>query len=315
MSNKIITIIGPTASGKTGLAVKLALKHQGEVISADSRQVYKGMDIGTGKDLAEYRIKQKNGRYKDIPYHLIDVVSPNTDFSLAKFYKLAFRSMDDVLIRNKLPIIAGGTGLYAQAVVDGYELSSVKADYVYRDKLEKLSVEKLYVKLKKIDYKFAEQLHESDQKNRRRLARYIEIKTQESKLRDKKNFSKKLNKNYNFLILGITWPREILCERIYKRLIVRLEKEKMIDEVERLHFENKVAWKRLENFGLEYRYISYFLKGEMSYDEMIEKLNIAIRQFAKRQMSWYRRWEKQGTKIHWIKNFSEADKLTRDFLR
>jgi len=289
LKSKIIVILGPTASGKTGLAVKLAREFNGEIISADSRQVYKGMDIGTGKDLDEYG---------DVPYHLIDVVKPNTKFNLAKYQKLAFISIEDILNRGKLPIIAGGTGLYSQAVVDGYNLSKAKPDKKLREKLEKLDVEKLFEKLEKINSKFANKLHESDKKNKRRLIRYVEVV--DSRLRGNDAGEKCENPDYEFLLIGLTWTRKVLLERIYKRLIERLEKEGMIDEIKNLHKQG-VSWKRFESFGLEYKYISLYLRKKLTYNEMVEKTNIAIRQFAKKQMNWYRRWEKQGAKIYWVK--------------
>ena len=325
-NNKIVVILGPTASGKTGLAVKLAYKFNGEIVSADSRQVYRGMDIGTGKDLGEYLVKGVRHHigcrtpYR-IPCHLIDVVNPNTKFSLAKYQKLAYKAIDDILQRGKLPIIAGGTGLYLQAVVDGYKLSKVKPDKKLRGKLEKLSASELFKKLQKLNAGFADRLHESDKKNQRRLIRYIEIcKDTEcpTRLAEAKGEAQVGHSvsgaDYDILLIGLTWPREVLRERIYKRLIKRLEKEDMIGEVERLHKQG-VTWKRLESFGLEYKYVSLYLRKKLDYKEMIEKLNIAIRQFAKKQMSWFRRWERHGAKIYWIEDRGEAEKLIKVFKR
>jgi tRNA dimethylallyltransferase len=307
--NKIIVINGTTSSGKTSLAVRLAYKYNGEIISSDSRQVYKGMDIGTGKDLAEYKIKDKKGKTINIPYHLIDVVSPKTDYNLGKFKKKADKVLKDIIKRGKLPIIAGGTGLWTQALVDNFNLSPIKPDPKLREKLEKLSVSKLFVKLREIDKKFADNLHESDKKNKRRLIRYIEVKSRKLKVKNQKPKIK--SQKYEYLLLGLAWPKDVLEKRIYKRLIDRIEKEGMIDEVKKLHFKKGVSWKRLIGFGLEYKYISLYLQGFLQYDEMTEKLFIAIRQFAKKQRSWYRRWEKTGAKIHWLKNFKEADKIVK----
>ena len=306
--NKIIVVLGTTASGKTKLGVDLARKFNGEIISADSRQVYRGMDVGTGKDLDEY---------KNIPYHLIDVVNPNTKFSLAKYQKLAFQAIEDILKRGKTPIIVGGTGLYLQAVVDNYNLSGARPDKELREKLEGKSAGELFLELKKINSKFAERLNESERKNRRRLIRYIEI--MQDKGAEKKGVSHPIGcetpkAKYDFLLLGLTWPRETLKERIYKRLMERLENENMVGEVKELH-KDGVSWKRLESFGLEYKYISLYLQGKLDYEEMVEKLNIAIRQFAKKQMTWFRRWEKQGRKINWVKDGEEAEKLVREFLK
>lgn len=308
---KIIVILGATSSGKTGMAVNLAYKFNGEIVSVDSRQVYKGMDVGTGKDICEYKVKNKELKIFNIPYHLIDIISPKTDFNLFKFKKKADIVIKDILKRGKLPIIAGGTGLWTQAIVDDFNLVNVKPDKILREKLEKLNVKKLYEKLEKIDKKFVNNLNESDQKNKRRLIRYIEIK--QSKMRNRSEKVKNKN-NYDFLLIGLKYPKEILEKRIYKRLIDRLEKEHMIDEVRKLHFKNKISWNRLIGFGLEYKYVALYLRGSLNYDEMVEKLFIAIRQFAKRQKSWYKRWEKQGTKIYWIKNIKNAEKLIREFM-
>jgi tRNA dimethylallyltransferase len=312
--NKVIVISGPTSSGKTKLAVELAFKFGGEIVSADSRQVYKGMDIGTGKDLAEYSIvsKVKGQKLKviKIPYHLIDVAKPTEQFDLAKYQKLAFNAIGDILERGKLPIVAGGSGLYLQAIVDNYVLSSTGPDEKLRRKLEKLSVEVLYKKLSEINKKFALKLNNSERNNERRLIRYIEILSKKTK----KQENKKANFNYNFVILGLNWPREVLNERIHKRLIDRLEKENMIGEVKRLHKEG-VSWKKLESFGLEYKFISLYLQKKLNYEEMVEKLNIASSQFAKRQMSWFRRWERRGRKIVWVKKYNQAEKIVKEFIK
>lgn len=314
--NKIVAIIGPTASGKTGLGVKLAYEFNGEIVSADSRQVYRGMDVGTGKDLVEYQIKLKAKGEKlkviNIPYHLIDVVDPWEEFSLAKFQKLAYKAIDNILSRNKLPIVVGGTGLYAQAIVDGYKLPLAAPDKKLRSELKKMNIKELWLKLAKLNPYFANRLSESDKKNKRRLIRYLEIAS--SGEGEKSIFpSTNEEKRYETLILGLTWPKEILAERIYKRLIERLEKEGMIAEVERLHTQG-VSWERLVSFGLEYKYIAWYLQEKLDYDQMVEQLFGAIKKFAKRQMTWFRRWERQGAKIHWIKDKKEARRLVKKFL-
>ncbi len=285
VSKKLLVIIGPTSSGKTKLAVKLAKKYDGEIVSADSRQVYKGMDIGTGKDLKEY------GK---TPYHLIDVANPKEQFSLAQYQKLAFDAIDDILSRGKLPILVGGSGLYLQAVVDNYELTNFGQDEKLRKKLEKYNIDKLFQEIIKLNPKFADKIKESDRKNKRRLIRYIEILQKDDNEVPKKNKPK-----YETEIFGLNPGKIELEKRIYKRLITRLE-EGMVDEVETLH-QDGVEWKKLEDFGLEYKFISQYLQDKLEYDEMVEKLNIATRQFAKRQMTWFRRWEKQGKKIDWDK--------------
>ncbi len=297
--NKILVILGPTASGKTKLAVKLAEKFNGEIVSADSRQVYRGMDIGTGKDLSEY----------SVPYHLIDVVSPKIRFDLAKYQEAAFKAIDDILKRGKLPILAGGSGLYLQAVIDNYKLSDIKSDLVLRKKLDKLNVLELFNKLKKLAPKMVAKLNQSDKNNKRRLIRYLEILGQD------KNFkSRSGEKKYQALLIGVNISREVLQQRILKRLLERLEKQNMIGEIKKLR-KRGLSWKKLEEFGLEYRFIALYLQNKFSYDEMVKKLNIAIYQFAKRQLTWFKRWEKQGAKINWLKDDKKIKKLVKTFLK
>jgi len=320
---KIIVILGPTASGKTKLAVELAEKFNGEIVSADSRQVYRGMDIGTGKDLKDYRLeipnpndqlpnkfKIQNSKLKiiEIPYHLIDVANPKEQFDLAQYQKLAFAAIDDILGRGKLPILAGGSGLYLQAVVENYKLSEAKKDLTLRKELEKLSAVELFLKLKKLAPKLAEKLNQSDKNNKRRLIRYLEILEQD------KNFkSRKGQKKYEALLIGLSYSGEILKQRIFKRLMDRLKEQNMIGEVENLRAKG-LSWKRLEEFGLEYKFISLYLQGKLQYEEMVEKLNQAIYQFAKRQLTWFKRWEKQGANINWVKDNKKIEKLVKDYL-
>lgn len=296
---KIIVMLGPTSSGKTRLAVELAHEFNGEVVSADSRQVYRGMDIGTGKDLAEYTV----------PYHLINVADPKSQFDLAKYQKLAFKAIDEILSRGKLPILTGGSGLYLQAVVDNYKLVKAKKDLAFRKKLDKFKAGKLFEILKKLDPRIASKLNQSDKNNKRRLIRYLEI------LQQDKDFKSRVGrKKYDALIIGVNCPREILKQRIAKRLIQRLKEQNMIGEVDSLR-KSGLSWKRLEGFGLEYQFISLYLQKRLNYEEMVEKLNIAVNQFSKKQMSWFRRWEKQGAKINWCSNIKKAEKLINNFIK
>ncbi len=296
---KIIVVLGPTASGKTKLAVLLAVKFNGEIVSADSRQVYRGMDIGTGKDLSEYTV----------PYHLIDVASPKVRFDLAKYQKLAFQAIDDILKRGQLPILAGGSGLYIQAVVDNYKLSDIKSNLALRKKLEKLNAGELFKKLEKLAPKMAAKLNFSDKNNKRRLIRYLEILGQDG------NFKSRLGKRkYQALLVGVKFSKDILKQRIFKRLLLRLKEQNMIGEVENLHGQG-LSWKKLEEFGLEYKFIAMYLQKKLTYNEMVEKLNIAIYQFAKRQLTWFKRWEKQGAKINWLKDDKKIEKLVKEFLK
>ena len=309
---KVLVILGPTASGKTKLAVNLARKFNGEIISADSRQVFKGMDIGTGKDLKEYG----SGNNK-VAYHLIDVVSPKEEFNLAKYQKLASDAIKKVVLSGHLPILVGGTGLYLQAIVDGYKLSPFKPDFKRRAVLEKKSVAELFILLEKEKPDFAHKLNNSDKNNPRRLLRYLEIIEQEKKHKTEEKIEPKKNVNkspYDFLILGLDRDDEEIRNLIIKRIKDRLENEGMVGEVERLYSEG-VDWVKLNSFGLEYRFISYFLQEKMNFEEMTEKLGIASYRFAKRQKTWFRRWEKQGREINWLSNLSEAENKIINWLK
>ncbi len=343
MKPKIIVILGPTSSGKTRLAVKLAMKFNGEIVSADSRQVYRGMDVGTGKDLQEYNVKIPNSKFSPYgrspegrqipnkfsarggsafggkisnsksktiitPHHLIDIVNPKRRFNLAEYQKMAFKAIDDILSRGKLPILVGGSGLYLQAVVDNYRLSAAKPDSDFREKLEKMNVIELFSSLKKQSPNFARRLNQSDKNNQRRLIRYLEIVGQGS-VNMKKN-----DKRYRTLLIGLSLPPKELKDRIKKRLINRLEKQDLVGEVKRLHNQG-LSWKQLESFGLEYKFVSQYLQKKLIYEEMVEKLNRAIGQFAKRQMSWFRRWERQGANINWEKNDKKIKVLIEKFLK
>lgn len=297
---KVLVILGPTASGKTSLGVKLASKLKGEIISADSRQVFRGMDIGTGKDL---------GEYGKIPYYLIDVVNPEEEFNLAKYQKLAGKAIKDILSRGKLPIIVGGTGLYLQAIVDGYDLDKNVPDPKRRAELTAMSVAELYKILEQEKPEFAASINNSDRNNPRRLIRYIEI--MESGVTPKK-ISKK-NTPYDFLLLGLQQDDEVMRERILKRLKDRLDNENMIGEVESL-IDNGVSLSRLNDFGLEYRHIAWYLQDKLTYDEMVSRLGIAIYRFAKRQKTWFRRWQKQGRVINWVSDLKEASEIIKNWL-
>jgi len=302
--NKVLVILGPTSSGKTKLGVSLAIKFNGEIISADSRQIYKGMDVGTGKDLKEYKIGRKK-----IPYHLIDLISPKTKFNLAKYQKLAQQAIDEILQRGRLPIIVGGTGLYIQAVVDNYKLSHIKPDRHRRLELEKLTAIELFKKIKKLKPGFAAKLNNSDKNNARRLQRYLEIIEQGGFDMIGKQKSK-----YNFLVIGLDWPNDVLKSRLEYRLLYRLEKEALVAEVHRLHQEG-VPWSRLISFGLEYKFISWYLQGKLDYKEMVEKLTKATYHFAKRQKTWFKRWEKQGREIKWLNSQAEGEEVIKKWLQ
>ncbi len=305
---KAIIIAGPTAAGKTKLGVKLAAEFGGEIVSADSRQVYKGMDIGSGKDLKDYFYQ---GRL--IPYHLIDVVSPKDNFDLAQYQKLAFRALADISQRKKIPFLVGGSALYIEAVRQNYDFSQGAPDWQKRKKWQDLSYEELLSRFQKLNLclggkKFSSsELEKIFHKNKRRVLRYLEF--MEDKKKPWEELFSQQEPLYSFLYLGITYPLPILAERIKKRLKERLENEDMLGEVERLHHQG-VSWQRLENFGLEYKWLSLYLRGKISYQEMEEKLFFAIKHFAKRQMTWFRRFPE----IKWVKDYAEARRLVKKFL-
>lgn len=301
MSNskpKLIVILGPTASGKTKLAVELAKMFDGEIISADSRQVYRGMDIGTGKDLAEY---------DGVRHHLIDVADPQEQFTVADFKRKAEAAIGAIIRRGKVPFLVGGSGLYLQTVVDNFNLEQTYGvDEKLRHELEGKTASELFELLRSKNSAFAERLNNSDRNNRRRLIRYIEMGTEKKKeIRPPK---------YDSLVLGLMPEKGLMEGKIKKRLIERLEKENMVGEVERLRSQG-VSDRRLRDFGLEYKFITDYLNEKYSYEEMVEKLFIAIRQFAKRQITWFRRWERQGKKIEWVQDELKMRHLIENFLK
>ena len=287
--NKLIIILGPTASGKTKLAVEIADKYNGEIISADSRQIYKGMDIGTGKDLNEYKI---NGKY--IQHHLIDILEPDIDYSVFNFKKNFNAAYNNISDKNKISILCGGTALYIDSILYDYQISQSKPNVNLRFTLEQLSFNQLINKLKQINKDIYDKAYHI---SKRRLIRSIEILQNNSKIDMNMQGEDKFD---NSLVLGLKVEREILLKKINLRLEQRLD-EGMIDEVKML-ISKGVTEKRLYSLGLEYRFISQYINKNMDYETMKSKLNIAINQFSKRQMTFFRRIEKRGTFIHWIKN-------------
>lgn len=301
--SRVIAILGTTSAGKTKLAVDLALKIKGEIVGADSRQVYQGLDIGTGKDLAEYR----RGR-RSVKHHLIDVANPRRRFNLARYQKLAFKVIANILQREKRPILVGGSGLYLQAVVESFSLPAGRLSSVERIAWSKLTVQELYQKVVKQKPEFAERLNNSDKNNARRLIRYLEI------INCGAESEGKSQSPYDWLVIGIKIDEVVLRKRIKDRLLHRLDKEGLVDEVRNLH-QAGLAWSRLKSFGLEYKFVSQFLLGELTYPLMVEKLEIALWRFSKRQLVWFRRWEKQGRKIYWVDNYSAALALAEKWFK
>ena len=269
---KIYVICGPTATGKSDYAVELALKIDGEVISADSRQIYRGMDLGTGKITKE--------EMKGVPHHLLDIRDPNEDFSVEEFQKLCFEEIEEILARNKTPIICGGTGFFIQSVIDNIILPVAPANPELRAELEAKELPELQEILKTIPMEDGTKV---DTENKRRVIRAIELGRALGKIPAIKYGEQK----YDFEMIGLDKADTELQERIARRLDARIEAG-MIDEVKNL-YENGVSWARLENFGLEYRYIAEFLQNKITEEEMIELLKTKIWQYAKRQRTWFKR--------------------------
>lgn len=287
---KLITILGPTASGKTSLAASLAEKIQAEIISADSRQVYKNMDIGTGKDLSDYVI---NG--KSIPYHLIDIEEPGAKYNLFRYQQDFNTAYHDIVSRGVTPILCGGTGLYIEAVLKGYSLSPVPQSPALRSKLENRSLTDLKELLVWLKHRNGSVMHNtSDVDTVQRAIRSIEIELH--------NFYNPISGTeygvIDSLIIGVDIDRDTRRQKITNRLKARLE-EGMVEEIKAL-LASGIPAEDLIYYGLEYKYVTEYIVGKLSYAEMFDALEIAIHQFAKRQMTWFRGMERRGFHIHWI---------------
>ena len=293
MLPKLIVIEGTNASGKSSLGVTLAERFGGEIVSADSRQVYERLDLGSGKITPE--------EMRGVPHHLLNVRKPGEFFSMADFQRLAFDAIDGILARGRIPFLVGGTGLYVDAVADGYELSDRAPDHSLRAHLETLDTPALYELLK-------EKLPDTDidPRNRHRVMRALErIEADDFRPAGK-------SPRYTLLKLGVTWPREILKQRIDERLEKRLA-DGMVDEAKAL-LDEGISEEFLVKLGLEYKYLTWYLTGKIGYEQMVEELGNAIRKFAKRQMTWFRR----DDRIHWLDMskdpVAEASALITDFL-
>ncbi len=290
IQHDIIVITGPTATGKTGIATKLAAELNGEIISADSRQVYQKMDIGTGKDLDEYIVEGK-----EIKHHLIDIVKPGYKYNVFEFQRDFLLAFDEIKKKGKNPILCGGTGLYIESAIGRYNLLEVPENKILRKKLHKKSMDELAEILAGMT-----KLHNTtDTTNKKRLIRAIEIETYYRE----NSCSKKSLPKLNYVIFATNLPRSIIRDRITKRLKYRLENG-MIEEVKTL-LEEGLSPESLLYYGLEYKFITQYLTGVIKYDEMFKLLNTAIHQFAKRQMTWFRRMERKGFKINWIENYDD----------
>ena len=286
MSERMITILGPTASGKTPLAASLAKEIGGEIISADSRQVYRRMDIGTGKDLEDYG---------DIPYHLIDIAEPGTKYNLFQYQQDFFDAYNNIIGRGKIPILCGGTGLYIEAVLKGYQLSPVPQNPELRKRLEDKTLDELTQMLVELKQQNGSNMHnKTDVDSCQRAIRAIEIETY--------NLQHPVPRRelppVDSVIIGVNIDRAARRQKITNRLKARLEGG-MVDEVRSLLNEGIPA-EDLIYYGLEYKFVTEYVTGQTTYDEMFQRLEIAIHQFAKRQMTWFRGMERRGFTIHWI---------------
>lgn len=297
----LLTILGPTATGKTGLAAHVAARLNGEVISADSRQVYRGMDLGTGKDYDDYFV---NG--VEVPSHLVDIEDAGVHYNVYRFQTDFIQVFNEIQSREKFPVLCGGSGLYLEAVLKNYRLIEVPPNKALRKELEGKSLEQLTVILKNMKPR----LHnETDVETDRRAIRAIEIEKyyaehsqEESEMPD-----------INSLNVGIDFDRNKRRERISKRLKQRLD-EGMLDEVQRL-LDSGLTPEQLIYYGLEYKFLTLHLTGELSYEEMFRQLEIAIHQFAKRQMTWFRGMEKRGTKIHWVNGHLPMEEKVEEIMQ
>ena len=294
MTDRLIVIVGPTASGKSELAVRIAKKIGGEIISADSRQIYRGMDIGSGKVEGAWTTHPETHKpvftYKHIPHYIIDETSPRSQYSVSMFQKKAHRIITDILKRGKVPILCGGTGHWVDAVVYNETLPEVKPNPKLRKELEQESAASLFKRLQKLDPARSKTI---DAHNPRRLIRALEIVIATGKPVPHKTRTALYNTTY----IGLNPGMEVLEAKIAKRLKTRF-KQGMVSEIEQLHTQG-ISWKRLESFGLEYKYIALYVQGKLTKGEMEQQLFTAIRQYAKRQLTWWKR----NKDIQW---FSEA---------
>ena len=291
MKEKLIVILGPTAVGKTRFAVKLADKFNGEIISADSRQVYKRMNIGTGKDLNDYRINNRK-----IPYHLIDVIDPSEEFDLFHFQKLFRGTFKKILSQKHIPFLVGGTGLYIHSILKNYQLLETEFNSSRQLELESLSVEEL----KSLVIAIRPDTHNTtDLIEKKRMIKSILISEQ------KKYVAEKNDLDLKAFVIGLKDEIETIKANITNRLKKRFENG-MIDEVEEL-ISSGITYEKLNFFGLEYKFIGRYIRGDLNYNDMFQKLNSSIHKFAKRQMTWFRKMEREGVDIYWIDKGMEND--------
>ncbi len=281
----LIVVTGPTATGKTAFAANLAHQLNGEIIGADSRQVYRGMDLATGKDINDYIVEGN-----PVPYHLVDIVDPGYEYNVFEFQNDFLKVYNDISSRGKMPVLCGGTGMYIESVLKGYKLIQVPDNEILRKKLNNKTDSELVELLRS----FKEVHNVTDIEDRKRLVRAIEIQTYYKEHPEIDTFFPK----FNYVIFALNFGRQIIRARITERLKIRLD-QGMENEVKEL-LDKGLTPDQLKFYGLEYKFLTQYVIGEISYDEMFKMLNTAIHQFAKRQMTWFRRMEKNGYKIHWI---------------
>lgn len=295
MKPKVIVIVGPTASGKTAVSIELAKKINGEIISADSMQIYKHMDIGTAKPTVD--------EMQGIKHYLLDVVEPNETFNVAKYKKMAEEAIEEILAKGKTPIIVGGTGLYINTLVNGIEFLEVEGDPEYREMLVKRGYEEgaevLHNELKKIDPESAEII---DANNIRRVARALEIYKTTGKTKTQLDLESRKEVKYDYLMFGLEWAREVLYSRINQRVDIMVESG-LIEEVKWLTQNYKISSTAMQ--GLDYKEVIEYLDGDITYEEMIDKLKIETRHFAKRQLTWFRR----DNRIKWVTKENAVDEI------
>lgn len=290
----MLTILGPTAGGKTSVAARMAFMLDGEIISADSRQVYRGMDLGTGKDLQDYTVEGK-----EIPYHLMDIVDAGYKYNVFEYQQDFINAYSDVTKRNKFPVFCGGSGMYLDAVLKGYKLINVPVNNDLRMELDLKSDQELAEILSSF-----KKVHNKSDDTRKRRIRAIEIETYYKDNPEIDQYFPEINS----LIVGVKFDRNSRRKRITQRLKQRLD-EGMIDEVKRI-IDGGVSPDDLIYYGLEYKYLTQHIIGELSYEEMFKKLETAIHQFAKRQMTWFRGMEKKGFQIYWLDGYASMKEKT-----
>ncbi len=297
MDYNLLTILGPTAAGKTSLSAQIANRFNGEILSADSRQVFIGMDIGTGKDIKDYTIDDNQ-----VPYHLIDIISPKDEFSMFQFRKLFYESFLEITKRNKLPILAGGTGLFIHSILKNYTMQEVDFSGERFEELSQKELKELTDILRRIN----SSLHNTtDLTEKKRVIKAIIIAESSDN-----EFTPPVN--INSFVIGVRVERSKIKENIKIRLKERLENG-MIEEAQKL-IADGITYEKLHFFGLEYKFLALYLSGELSNNDMQQKLYSAICEFAKKQMTWFRKMEKEGIKIHWIEgpDFNAAEKLIEE---